>query len=261
MSQQESLAGLLRLLGVMRQLRDPLTGCAWDRAQDARSLARYTLEEAYELVDAIESGDARALRDELGDLLFQVVFHAQLLSEQGQGGFDEVAAGIADKLQRRHPHVFGDATPAQADWEQLKAIERAARGKQGLFADIPASLPALGRATKTGKRVARTGFDWPDASGALAKVLEEVEEVREANLRGDRRAQEEEVGDLLLAVTSLARHLEVDPETALRAANRKFEARFVRMEQYAAERGQPLHDLPLTEQEKLWQEAKKDIQS
>jgi len=185
-------AGLPRLLEVMRRLRDPASGCAWDRAQDARTLARFTLEEAYELVDAIESGDVRALREELGDLLFQVVFHAQLLQEQGQGGFDTVAAALADKLEQRHPHVFGTAGPEQADWESLKAQERAARGAHGLLADIPPALPALVRAAKIGRRAARAGFDWPDLQGALAKVLEEAGEVRMAHAQDNARAMEEE---------------------------------------------------------------------
>ncbi|MGC4027947.1 MAG: nucleoside triphosphate pyrophosphohydrolase [Steroidobacteraceae bacterium] len=258
---EEALAGLRRLLAVMQRLRDPVSGCAWDRAQDARSLARYTLEEAYELVDAIEAGDERALRDELGDLLFQVVFHAQLLAERGCGDFDQVARGIADKLQRRHPHVFGDATPSQADWESLKAQERAARGDEGAFAGIPAAMPALGRAAKIGRRAAQAGFDWPDAAGAMAKVLEEIDEVHAASVRADARELEEEVGDLLLAVTSLARHLKVDPETALRAANRKFEARYTCMEQQAARQGQRLQDLTPAEQDALWRRAKRDIQS
>lgn len=244
----------------MRRLRDPADGCPWDRAQDARSLARYTLEEAYELVDAIEAGNQDALQGELGDLLFQVVFHSQLLAEQGRGDFDDVAAGIADKLERRHPHVFGGAHAA-ADWEALKAQERAARGETGALADIPVTMPALSRATRIGRRAARTGFDWPDAEGAMAKVLEEVAEVREASSNGSAQQLEEEVGDLLLAVTSLARHLEVDPETALRAANRKFETRFAHMERQAARQGRPLQELTPEEQDLLWRTAKQDIQS
>jgi ATP diphosphatase len=252
---------LQRLLAIMRQLRDPRRGCAWDRAQDARSLARYTLEEAYELVEAIETGDSRALVDELGDVLFQVVFHAQLLEEQQLGGFAAVAAGIADKLERRHPHVFGDASPDSTDWEPLKARERAGRGAAGLLADIPTALPALGRAAKIGRRAARAGFDWPDAAGARLKVLEELEEIRAIEQGGDHARLEEEVGDLLLAVTSLARQLHVDPETALRRANSKFERRFQRMEAIATAQGRALQDMSPAQQDELWRMAKQDVQS
>lgn len=252
---------LQRLLAIMRRLRDPQRGCAWDRAQDARSLARYTLEEAYELVEAIETGDGRALVDELGDVLFQVVFHAQLLDEQHAGDFAAVAAGIADKLERRHPHVFGEAGTERTDWETLKAAERQRRGAQGLLADIPATLPALGRAAKLGRRAARVGFDWPDARGARQKVLEELAEIEAIEAGADAARLEEEVGDLLLAVTSLARQLDVDPESALRAANRKFEQRFRRMEELAQARDQRLEDMSAAEQDALWRVAKGDVQS
>ena len=260
-------AALQRLLALMRRLRDPVSGCSWDRAQDARSLARYTLEEAYELVDAIEQGDLPALRDELGDLLFQVVFHSQLLEEQGVAAFDDVAAAIADKLERRHPHVFAvqsSGLPAEsvpASWERLKAGERQARGLVGQLDDVPLALPALSRAAKLGRRAAQVGFDWPDAQGALAKVREEADEVAAEFERHDPARLEEEIGDLLLAVTSLARHVQVDPETALRRANGKFEARFAHMERLAAGRGQKLQELTPEQADKLWQDAKRDVQS
>lgn len=253
--------GLRRLLEVMRRLRDPASGCPWDLAQDGRSLARYTLEEAHELVAALEAGENSAVRDELGDLLFQVVFHAQLAVERGDYDFDAVAAGIAGKLERRHPHVFaahgaGDA----AQWERIKAEERGARGAHGVLDDVPLSLPALMRATKLGKRAATVGFDWPDASGPRAKVLEELAEVDAAARESPARVAEE-VGDLLLAVTSLARHLRVDPETALRQANQRFEDRFRRMESAAARRGLALAALGPGEWDSLWEEVKRSVQS
>lgn len=255
-------AELLRLLDVMRRLRDPARGCEWDQRQDAKSLARYTLEEAYELVDTIEQGDTNALKDELGDLLFQVVFHAQLLAEQKVADFASVAAGIADKLERRHPHVFtADAHPQAPDWEALKATERQSKGAQGLLADIPAAMPALGRATKIGRRAAQSGFDWPDADGARAKILEELAEIDEARVLADPARLQDEVGDLLIAVTSLARHLRVDPETALRQANRKFETRFERMETLALGKGLTFAELTPEQQDELWRLAKRDVQS
>lgn len=258
----QELAGVRRLLEVMRRLRDPAGGCPWDRAQDARSLARYTLEEACELVAAIETGDDAALRGELGDLLFQVVFHAQLASERGLFGFDAVAEAMADKLERRHPHVFdrGDGRDA-THWEHFKAEERAARGATGILDDVPLTLPALSRATKLGKRAAQVGFDWPDAGGARAKLLEELAEV-DAAQRGEGTASvEDEVGDLLLAASSLARHLGVDPETALRRANQRFEARFRAMEALAARRGEALAELDAPALDSLWNDVKKGVQS
>jgi len=254
-------AGLRRLLEVMRRLRDPASGCPWDLAQDGPSLARYALEEAHELAAALESGDGPAVRDELGDLLFQVVFHAQLGMERGDYDFDAIAAGIADKLTRRHPHVFGDAAPGDASrWEQIKAAERGARGVHGVLDDVPLSLPALMRATKLGKRAGAVGFDWPDAAGARAKVLEELAEVDAALAQSPARVAEE-MGDLLLAVTSLARHLRVDPETALRQANQRFENRFRQMEAVAVQRGLTLSDITPAQWDSLWNEAKRNVQS
>lgn len=256
------LPGMHRLLQVMRRLRDPDAGCPWDLAQDSRSLARYTLEEAYEVVAAIESGSDAALRDELGDLLFQVVFHAQLASERGLHDFDAIAAGIATKLERRHPHVFaGAGAPQSGEWERIKAGERAARGAGGVLDDVPVALPALTRAVKLGKRAATVGFDWKDAEGARAKVLEELAEVDAARRGEPGSGVEDELGDLLLAATSLARHLRVDPETALRRANERFEARFRAMEALARSRGQTLQELDAAGLDKLWNEVKQGIQS
>jgi ATP diphosphatase len=255
----DALPGMRRLLEVMRRLRDPESGCPWDLQQDGASLARYALEEAHELAAALETGDASAVRDELGDLLFQVVFQAQLATERNEYDFDAIAAGIADKLTRRHPHVFGGEGSVE-QWEQIKADERAARGAGGVLDEVPLALPALVRATKLGKRAAGVGFDWPDADGARAKVLEELVEVDAARNETTARLAEE-IGDLLLAVTSLARHLQVDPETALRRANQRFEARFRVMEQLAAERGLTLATLAPAQWDELWEEGKKRVQS
>ena len=256
----EALQGVQRLLRVMRQLRDPKSGCPWDLAQDHRTLARYTLEEAHELAAALEAGSAGALRGELGDLLFQIVFHAQLAAERGEFDFDGIAGVMADKLIRRHPHVFEGEPALPGRWEQIKAGERAARGDSGVMDDVPLALPALMRATKLGKRAAAVGFDWPDAAGARAKVLEELAEVDAARREGADRLSEE-VGDLLLAVSSLARLLHVDAETALRRANQRFEGRFRHMEKLAAERGLKLAGLSAAQWDALWEEAKGGIQS
>ena len=255
------LPGLERLLSVMRALRDPDGGCPWDLAQDSRTLARYALEEAYELVAAIESGRDADVRDELGDLLFQVVFHAQLASERGLYDFDAVAAGIAAKLERRHPHVFAPDGRDVSHWEQIKAGERAARGAGGVLDEVPVALPALTRAVKLGKRAATVGFDWPDAAGPRAKLLEELAEVDAAQRGEGDSSLEDEVGDLLLAATSLARHLGVDPETALRRANGRFEHRFRAMETLAAARGLALASLDAAGLDQLWEDVKRGVQS
>jgi ATP diphosphatase len=240
------------LLAIMARLRDPASGCPWDREQDFRSIAPYTVEEAYEVADAIERGDLAGLRDELGDLLLQVVFHAQLASEQGAFDFAAVVDGICDKLVRRHPHVFGGAAVADAaaqsrSWEDIKAAERAAIAERAAAAaatggaatatpaasvldGVPRALPALVRAVKLGRRAARLGFDWPDAHGARAKLDEELAELDAATARRDRAAIAAEFGDVLLALSNLARHLEVDAESALRAANARFERRFRHVE-------------------------------
>jgi nucleoside triphosphate diphosphatase len=254
-------APIQRLLAIMRRLRDPQGGCPWDLQQTWSSLAPYTLEEASEVVDALERGDLAGLRDELGDLLFQVVFLAQLGAEEGRFDFDSVAAAIADKLVRRHPHVFAPEEAGDGDlsarWEGQKAGERAARGQAGALDDIPLALPALVRASKLGRRAARVGFDWDDAAGARAKVLEEIAEVDAAAAAGEPSSLEEEVGDLLLAATSWSRQLGVDPERALRAANRKFESRFRAMEAAAAARGTDLASLDAAGLDALWELAKR----
>jgi ATP diphosphatase len=261
MSSQDA-QGLLELLEVMRRLRDPETGCPWDLEQDFRSIAPYTLEEAFEVADAIERDDPDALRDELGDLLFQVVFHAHLAHERGWFGFDAVAAGIARKLIRRHPHVFGPANGAEPgpdapSWEDLKAVERGAAGASGTLAGVAMALPALSRAAKLGRRAARVNFDWPAAPEVRDKVIEELAEVDAAvaDGAGDERVAEE-LGDLLFAVANWARHLGHDPEVALRGANSKFERRFGCMEQIAAARGQQLSGLTADAWNDLWLEAK-----
>ena len=238
----------------MRQLRNPDGGCEWDLAQSFATIAPYTIEEAYELADAVASGDADHIREELGDLLLQVVFHAQIASDNQLFDFNAVADGIADKMIRRHPHIFGDghALPQRAAWEEIKAAERQARvsATSGALAGVAAALPALKRADKLQARAARVGFDWPDADGPRAKVLEELDELADA---GDAAAQFEEMGDLLFAAANLARKLHIDPEAALSAANRKFEARFAAMEALA---GGNIADLDLAAQEALWNQVK-----
>jgi MazG family protein len=251
-----------RLLEIMARLRDPARGCPWDRQQDFRSIAPHTLEEAYEVADAIERGDLDALRDELGDLLFQVVFHSQLAHERGAFAFDDVVAAICDKLTRRHPHVFGDAVVADAGeqsriWERLKSEERAAKGHDGgALADVPLALPALSRARKLGKRAADAGFDWPDAAGPRAKIDEELAELDRAGTGGDAAQLESELGDLLFSVVNLARHLDVDPETALRRANGRFASRYRHVERALAARGLEPHTAGPELLDRLWAAAK-----
>jgi MazG family protein len=222
------------LVAIMRQLRGP-DGCPWDREQDFRSLRRFTLEEAYEVVQAIDDGDRQALAGELGDLLLQVVFLSQMGVEEGSFCIDDTIDSISTKLVRRHPHVFGDLDVADADevlrnWEAIKRAERAEEGPSSLLDDVPQSLPALERAQKLGKRATQLGFDWSDAEAVLAKVREEVDELEVAAAAGDRDAAEEELGDLLLAITSLARHLGVSAELAANGAAAKFEYRFRQVE-------------------------------
>lgn len=214
-----------RLLGVMARLRDPDGGCEWDLAQDFATIAPYTIEEAYEVADAITGGDPAAICDELGDLLLQVVFHSQIATDAGLFGFDDVATAISDKMERRHPHIFGDAATGdvRVQWEAIKAAERAADGPKSALDGVALSLPALLRAQKLQGRAARVGFDWPDAEGPRAKIAEELDEVVAAP---DATARAEEIGDLLFAVVNYARHLGVDAESALRAANEKFARRF-----------------------------------
>lgn len=252
---------ILRLIEVMRRLRDPQAGCPWDLQQDFPSIAPYTIEEAYEVADAIARGVPRDIESELGDLLFQVVFHAQLGREHGWFDFASVADAIADKLTSRHPHVFADAPGGSgADlnraWEDHKARERAARAGDeppSELADVPLALPSLARAAKLGKRAGRVGFDWPDAAGVRAKVDEELRETEEA---ATAEARAEEVGDLLFAVANWARHLGVNPEDALRRANEKFERRFRAMEALARTRGLMLSALDAAQWDALWNEVK-----
>ncbi|MDQ2070777.1 nucleoside triphosphate pyrophosphohydrolase [Natronospira bacteriovora] len=250
-----------RLRHIMARLRGP-GGCPWDQAQDFSTIAPYTIEEAYEVDDAIRRGDMGALRDELGDLLLQVVFHSRMAEEQGDFDFDAVANAIADKLWRRHPHVFGDASYASeeeqtADWEAMKARERAQKGDHSALDDVPLALPALKRAAKLGKRASRVGFDWPDTRGVVDKIHEEVGEIEaEMAAGGDRRRLEEEIGDLLFAVTNLARYLKVDPEKALRGCNARFEERFRHVERRLNEQGRSTESADLDEMDALWDEAK-----
>ncbi|EQB17017.1 nucleoside triphosphate pyrophosphohydrolase [Sphingobium lactosutens] len=242
------------LATVMARLRDPETGCPWDIAQDFASIAPYTIEEAYEVADAIERGDMADLRDELGDVLLQVVFHSRMAEQAGHFSLQDVIDGITEKMIRRHPHVFGEDARREdghAQWESIKAAERAEKDPDpSALAGVAAALPALLRAEKLQKRAARTGFDWPDTQGVYAKIAEELEEVAAAQTACER---EDEVGDLLFAVVNLARHLKVDPEKALRQANAKFEHRFRTME---AAGGASFVSLSLDDKEALWDQAK-----
>lgn len=248
---------LSRLLAIMARLRDPQRGCEWDLAQSFATIAPYTIEEAYEVTDAIERGDMAALKDELGDLLLQVVFHARIAEEAGLFAFADVADAISAKMEARHPHIFGDAPDLgqsrEERWEKLKADERAAKGAASALDGVALALPALMRAEKLQKRAARHGFDWPDTIGPAAKVYEEVEELAVAGTDAERV---EEAGDLLFAAVNLVRAHGIAPEDALRAANLKFERRFRAMEALAANRGEDFAALTLDQQEELWQSVK-----
>jgi len=253
-----------KLLQVMKSLRDPDSGCAWDLKQDFASIAPYTIEEAYEVADAIAREDVSDLRDELGDLLFQVVFHAQMADETGLFDFADVARAINEKMVRRHPHVFGTEeertqTPSPGAWEQIKKAERRAHagdGDQSALAGIPVSLPALSKAEKLGKRASSVGFDWPDTQGVRAKIAEEMSEVSAAECSGNPADVQEEMGDLLFAVVNLARHLSVNPEQALAEANAKFERRFRMMEADAMDTRTDFSKLDIDALEIRWQAAK-----
>ena len=255
--------GMDRLRAIMRALRDPDTGCPWDIEQDFASIAPYTIEEAYEVADAIDAADWPALRGELGDLLLQVVYHAQMAEEAGHFSFDDIARGISDKMVARHPHVFGDAprdkSAAQQvqDWEAVKAAERKARAQTGVLDDVALGLPALMRAVKLQKRAARVGFDWPETGHVLDKMQEEARELVEArdSLSADEVA--EEFGDLLFVMANLGRHLGVDPEAALRSANAKFTRRFRAIEAALARDGRSPADSDLAEMDALWNAAKR----
>jgi tetrapyrrole methylase family protein/MazG family protein/ATP diphosphatase len=258
-------ATLVRLVGVMRRLLSP-DGCPWDREQSFETLRKYALEEACEVIDAIDSGDRKALREELGDLLLQVVFQAELARREGSFAIDDVVAGIVDKLVHRHPHVFGHLDVRTADevlrnWEKLKAKEK---GERGILGGVPRSMPALTRAQRIGEKVARVGFDWEDARGSRAKVAEEMGELDRAVADGDSRAIEEEMGDVLFALVNLSRHVGVDAEGALRRSIDKFTARFAHVEKRVREEhggwgdagGGEAH-LPLEVLDRYWEEAKR----
>jgi nucleoside triphosphate diphosphatase len=248
------------LLALMRALRSP-DGCPWDREQTFATIAPFTIEEAYEVADAIGRGDLDRLRDELGDLLFQVVFHARMAEEAGKFDFAAVARGIRDKLIRRHPHIFSerrelDIAQLHVSWEAQKARERALAGQHGVLSDVPKALPGLARAAKLGRRAGRVGFDWQEANGVRAKVEEELAEIDRAVAGGHREEVAEEIGDLLFAVANWARHLQVDPENALQAAALKFERRFEHMERDAQRQDLTLSELSASQWEQLWEAAK-----
>ena len=255
-------APLDRLNAIMARLRDPVDGCPWDLEQTFATIAPYTLEEAYEVADAIQRGDMAELKSELGDLLFQVVFHARMAEEQGLFGFDDVAAAMADKLVRRHPHVFADEVPQtdagsqKARWEDIKAAERSAKAQHGVLDDVPVALPALARAAKLTKRAARVGFDWPSADEVLDKLEEEAAELRAGIAAGDQANVREEVGDLLFVLANLARKLGVEPEDALSAANAKFIRRFNYIETKLTQDGRAPEQSDLAEMDGLWTAAK-----
>ena len=255
-------ASLTRLRVIMAALRDPETGCPWDIVQDFATIAPYTIEEAYEVADAIEKQDWPALQGELGDLLLQVVYHSQMAQEAGHFTLDDVTRGISDKMVARHPHVFGDerrdksAEQQVQDWEQVKAAERAARAQGGVLDDVALGLPALMRAVKLQKRAARVGFDWPQTAQVLDKMQEEARELVAARDTLTPEEVAEEMGDLLFVMANLARHLDVDPETALRAANAKFTRRFRAIEAALAAQGRSPTDSDLAEMDALWNAAK-----
>jgi ATP diphosphatase len=260
-----------RLLQIMAALRTPGSGCPWDLAQNFASIAPYTIEEAYEVADAIAREDMNDLRDELGDLLLQVVFHARMAEEQGSFAFADVVNALTEKLLRRHPHVFGDShglTPSQVEglWDRIKLAERAEKSRaqkpgadapaSGVLAGVPVGLPALTRALKLQRRAANVGFDWDDPRSVLAKIREEADEIEAELTRGDTGRAGSEIGDLLFAVVNLARHLDCDAEAALRGSNSKFERRFAAIEQALAARGQTPQQATLAEMDSLWNEAK-----
>ena len=259
MQNQIDKESIEKLLEIMAALRDPVSGCPWDREQTFATIAPYTIEEAYEVADAIDRGALEELAGELGDLLFQVVFHARLGEEAGAFDFGDVVGRICAKMRHRHPHVFGDAVIATAAeqtvaWEELKAQERA--GAVSVLADVPAGLPALTRAVKLGRRAAQVGFDWPDVASVRAKLREEIHELDAALATEDRHGAAAEIGDVLLTAANLCRHLELDPEACLRGANTRFETRFRRVEAYVAREGGDWNRYDLDALEALWQQAK-----
>ncbi|MBV1926911.1 MAG: nucleoside triphosphate pyrophosphohydrolase, partial [Rhodobacteraceae bacterium] len=258
----DSDAGIERLLEIMRRLRDPDSGCPWDIEQDFASIAPYTIEEAYEVADAIERKSWGELEGELGDLLLQSVYHTQMGEEAGLFSFQSVVRAISDKMVARHPHVFGNesrdksAEQQTADWEAIKASERATQAQQGALDGVAANLPALLRALKLQKRAARVGFDWPDISGVLDKIVEEANELAEARDHLTQDEVEDELGDLLFVIANLGRHLGVDPEAALRRTNAKFIRRFEAVETRLADRGKTPIQSDLAEMDALWNEVK-----
>ena len=261
----DSSREIARLLEIMAALRTPQTGCPWDLAQNFSTIAPYTLEEAYEVADAIARGDLADLKDELGDLLLQVVFHARMAQEQGAFDFGDVVQAITEKLIRRHPHVFADetsSTPRAVEglWERIKAEEKAANkiGQTGALASVPVALPALSRALKLQAKASKVGFDWNDPRAVLRKIREEADEIEAELARSerDKAATAAEVGDLLFAVVNLARHLDADPEAVLRQTNVKFERRFAAIERALAARGKAPQEASLAEMDRLWNEAK-----
>ena len=258
------MSDIQKLLDVVTHLRDPVEGCEWDRKQDFSTIASYTIEEAYEVADAIEREDMDDLKSELGDLLFQVVFHARMAEEAGSFDFQDVVTSIVEKMIRRHPHVFGSEIERSAgiqagSWERIKAEERTVTADSSTVAGIAKALPALKRAEKLGNRVSRVGFDWPDRSGVRAKIQEEMEELEEAVGTRDEKQTEEEFGDLLFAVVNMARHLDIDPEKALGVANTKFERRFRDMESSLAASGRLLKQQTLETLDQEWRAAKKRV--
>jgi len=268
MTASHDLSSLAELLRIMARLRDPDGGCPWDLEQSFATIAPYTIEEAYEVEDAIARNDLPGLKDELGDLLLQVVFHARMAEEAGHFAFPDIAAGIADKMIRRHPHVFGEVEAdrpetVSANWESIKAAERAAKadsavqdGLSPVLAGVAAGLPGLLRAVKLQNRAARVGFDWPDKGPVIAKIREELGELEAEIENGAYDAMAEEFGDFLFVVANLARHLKLDPETCLRAANRKFERRFSEMESILKAEGKELAQSDLVTMDAAWDKAK-----
>jgi ATP diphosphatase len=261
MNNQKHKTPIEKLLEIMATLRDPMTGCPWDREQSFASIAPYTIEEAYEVADAIERDAYDELPEELGDLLFQVVFHAQIARDQGTFDFDDVVERICAKLVRRHPHVFGharvtDAADQSASWEAIKQQERAARKGGSILAEIPTGLPGMTRAVKLGRRAATVGFEWPDISPVRAKVTEELAELDEAIRADERDRIAAEMGDVLFALANLCRHLDLDPEACLRHSNRSFERRFAHIEESVAASGGDWADFDLAGLDRFWNEAK-----
>ena len=253
-----------KLLEVMARLRDPQHGCPWDQKQTFATIAPYTIEEAYEVADAVARADLDELKGELGDLLFQVVFHSQMATESNSFDFDDVVAGITDKMVRRHPHIFGTAEqraagPQEGSWEAIKAQERSDQGDDSALAGVATALPALKRAQKLGKRASSVDFDWPDRVGVRAKIREELDELEQAVGTRNQADIEEEFGDLLFAVVNLARHLDVDPENALTVANHKFESRYRDMERAVIASGDVLQGQSLESLDKAWRAAKNRV--